>query len=357
MAGLEGVAELLIYGDIGDIRWFGEDYYDVSAKSIAEELKALGELSEISVRINSPGGSVFSAQAIYSLLKSHSARVTVHVDGMAASAASLVAMAGDEIVMPDNAMMMIHSPMSYASGNPSELRKQAEILEKVQDSMMAAYSRSGQSVEDIKAMLEAETWMTAPEAVALGFADRTDEPLDIAASIAPLDLDPSRFKHPPVAFMAKAKEDGGDEKNEDHQKIKEDPEGKSGAKEDEEDFSMTPDELKAKNPELFEAIAKIGEERERARIQAIDGLGALGSLATEAKYEKPCSAEALAVKVLQAQASQGKSALSDMKKDASEIPDVEADASAASGDGDEEKEKSYVAGIRNGIAKAKRRRA
>ena len=356
MVGMAGGAELLIYGDIGDVRWFGENLYDVSAKSIAEELKALGDLSDISVRINSPGGSVFSAQAIYSLLKSHPARVTVHVDGMAASAASLVAMAGDEIIMPDNAMMMIHSPMSYASGNPSELRRQAEILEKVQASMMAAYSRSGQSAEDIKAMLEAETWMTAPEAVALGFADKTDEPLDIAASIAPLDLNPSRFKHPPAAFASITKAANREEDGEPKATTTGKPKAKdgAGAKENEEVFSMTPDELRANNPDLFEAIAKIGEQRERARIQAIDGLGPLGGVATEAKYEKPCSAEALAMKILQSQASQGKAALSDMKKDASEIPAVGPDASAASADAEEEKEKSFVASICDGMARRRR---
>lgn len=347
MAGVEGVAELLIYGDIGDMRFLGMEMCDVSSKGIAQELKALGDVSEISVRINSPGGSVFSAQAIYSLLKTHSAKVKVYVDGMAASAASLIAMAGDEIVMPSNAMMMIHSPMTYVGGNPVELRKQAEILEKVQESMLAAYARSGQSLEAIKSMLEAETWMTANEAVELGFADQLDTPLDIAASIGSLNLDPSRFKRPPEIVASITASD----KKTPNDAPEPLPDGSEQAqdKNDEEDFPMTPDELKAKRPDLFEAVSKIGEERERARIQAIEGLGPLGALAAEAKYDKPCSPEELAVRVIQASSEKGQAFLAGLRSDAAGMPDVNSSAQPSGENNEEEEKKTVMASILEGI--------
>jgi len=360
-----GGAEILIYGEIGDLRFFGEDAYDVSAKRIAEELKGLGEVSEISVRINSPGGSVWSAQAIYSLLKGHSAKVTVHVDGIAASAASLIAMVGDEIIMPENTMMMIHSPMIYGAGNARDLRKLADRLDKSQQSMIAAYSRSGQPEDKIKEMLEAETWLTAAEAIDLGFADRTEEALEIAASMdsgmvvlaggcgGPLKLDPSRYRHLPEAFLPAA-EQGKPVKPE---------ESKTPAPEGQEKKTevarMTLEELKAKDPALYEEVMKAGAEGERERIRAIDGLGAVasGKLAMEAKYDNPCSAETLAMKIVQAQAAQGKKTLADIRDDAGDIPDVDVDSSAAAARGSEadarEKEQA-VASMSEGMKRRAR---
>lgn len=125
-------AELLVYGEISE--YWGE----VDSKSFAEKLKSVTS-KNINVRINSPGGEVFAAQAIYSMLKRHSASVTVFIDGIAASAATIIAMAGDRVVMPENAMMMIHNPLTWMYGNANEMRETAELLDKVRETLLAVY--------------------------------------------------------------------------------------------------------------------------------------------------------------------------------------------------------------------------
>src|SRR5690606_6275695 len=124
----EKVGELLLYGPISDFSWWGDE---VTPKQFKEELDALGDIGELRVYINSPGGDVFAGQAILSMLKRHSARKVVYVDGLAASAASIVAMAGDTIRMPRNAMMMIHNAWTITAGNANDLREVADALDRV----------------------------------------------------------------------------------------------------------------------------------------------------------------------------------------------------------------------------------
>ncbi len=173
--------ELLIYGPIGDQTWFGDE---VSPKQFREDLQALGDIEELRVYINSPGGDFFAGNAIYSILKRHNALKVVYVDGLAASAASLVAMAGDLIIMPSNALMMIHNPWAVVTGDANVLRKVADDLDLIRESMIAVYSgRTKQSRDKIISMLDAETWMTAKEAVDLGFADEIEEAKKVAALV------------------------------------------------------------------------------------------------------------------------------------------------------------------------------
>lgn len=128
-------AEILLYGVIGD-----DGYWDeVTSKEFAEQLKEVEDAETISVRINSPGGDVFAGQAIYSMLKRCKAQIVVYIDGLAASIASLVAMAGDKIIMPKNSMMMIHKPWTISAGNANDMRQRADTLDKVEESMLAAY--------------------------------------------------------------------------------------------------------------------------------------------------------------------------------------------------------------------------
>ena len=324
-------AELLLYGDIGDFRWLGEDLYDVSAKRIAEELKNLGPRSEIAVRINSPGGDVSTAQAICSMLQRHDAKITVYVDGIAASAASMVAMAGDEIIMPEHSMMMIHSPLVYLGRNcnAAEMRKFADVLDKTQDTMIALYKRSGQSEEEIRNLLEAETWLTAQEAVDLGFADKVEGSLEIAAKLEgntatlacgkrTLQFDASRYRNVPGFFVPAAK---SELKEEPRVPEEEDP-GESKEKEEETIVDLA--ELKAKHPEIFKAAAEEGAQGERERIKAIEDLGAVasGDLGKAAKFENPCSPEIFAVRVLERQKQQGATARGNLMEDAGELPDI-----------------------------------
>jgi ATP-dependent Clp protease, protease subunit len=176
--------ELLLYGPIGSDDGLGWLFDDMTPKQFHEELTGLGDVEQIRVMINSPGGDVFAGQAIHSMLTRHPAAVTVFVDGLAASIASIVAMAGDTVVMPRNAMMMVHNPWSVEVGDARAFRKMADTLDGVRDSMIAAYeSKTGKPRAEILALLNAETWMTAEQAVEMGFADEVEEKKKVAASL------------------------------------------------------------------------------------------------------------------------------------------------------------------------------
>ena len=171
--------EILIFGPIVESAWWDDEK---SPKMFYDELQALGDITDLHVHINSYGGHVSAGSAIYSLLKQHPAKVTVHVDGFALSAASLIAMAGDEVIMPGNAMMMIHNPWGLSMGDAGALRKEADVLDKMRESMVAAYhAKTGIGRDELIEMLDAETWFTAEEAVEKGFADTIEDPLMAAA--------------------------------------------------------------------------------------------------------------------------------------------------------------------------------
>jgi ATP-dependent Clp protease protease subunit len=190
------VAEVFIYDEIGR-NWFGEG---IAAEQFIKDLKAL-ELQpgdELNVRINSPGGNVFEGVAIHNYLRTLKSQVTVIVDGIAASIASVVAMAGDRIEMPQNAMMFIHNPWMFAVGDAQAMRKAADDLDQIRESMASSYLRRIDKKVDraaLYAMLDAETWLNADEAVAKGFADEVSEPVR-AAALGQFDLAKYGFKVP-----------------------------------------------------------------------------------------------------------------------------------------------------------------
>ena len=184
-------AEVLIYGNIGD-RW-NED--GVVASELVRDLSAL-QADTINLRINSYGGSVPDGLAIYNALRRHKAAVNVFVDGVAISCASYIAMAGDTITMAKNAQMMIHGPWTIAAGNASDMREQADILDRYAKAMASAYAdKSGKTYEDALALLTdgKDHWFLADEAKAEGFADEVGEEVAVAASLAS-SFDLSRFK-------------------------------------------------------------------------------------------------------------------------------------------------------------------
>ena len=182
--------EIYLYGPIGASFWSD----GIGAKQFADDLKALGNVSSIDVRINSEGGDVFDGRAIYNQLSQHKATKTVYVDGLAASIASLIAMAGDEIIMGDGAFMMIHQPWGVAVGNAPEMRRTADLLDSVNGTMIDTYAaRTKQSRDEVSAWLAAETWMPAQDAVEKGFADKIVEGAKVAASI----VRPEAFKNLP----------------------------------------------------------------------------------------------------------------------------------------------------------------
>jgi ATP-dependent Clp protease, proteolytic subunit ClpP len=167
-------AELLLYGAISDRSWSSDD---VTPRLFAEDLRALGGKS-LTVRINSPGGDVFAAQSIYNQLRTYGGRVTVRIDGLAASAATIVACAGDTVIMPTNALYMIHNPATVTVGDAAEMRTAADVLDTVRETIVNVYQkRTGDQLtaEELTAMMDDETWMTAQEALAYGFVDQIDE--------------------------------------------------------------------------------------------------------------------------------------------------------------------------------------
>lgn len=137
----------------------------------------------IQLEISSPGGDVFAGLAIYNMLKASGKTITTKVLGVAASAASLIAMAGDKITMPKNAFMMVHNPWGVSIGNADEMRETADVLDKIGNSLLGIYvSRTGQSEDDVAAMLAKDTWMTADEALASGFTDEVTEEVHVSAA-------------------------------------------------------------------------------------------------------------------------------------------------------------------------------
>lgn len=163
----DGSLSLYIYDEIGP-SWAGM----IDGKLVSDAMKDATESTPVNVFINSPGGSVFEGIAIYNLLARHKGDVTVHIDGAAFSAASLIAMAGDTIKMAENAMMMIHNPWAIGIGNASEMRSLAALLDKIGGSLATSYvARTGKSTDEIVKMLNDETWFDAKEAVEQKFAD------------------------------------------------------------------------------------------------------------------------------------------------------------------------------------------
>ena len=183
-------ADVHLYGDIGE----GMFSDGVGAKEFNDDLKALGSIDQINLHVNSPGGSVFEGIAIYNMLRSHQAKVTCYVDGLAASIASVICMAGDKIVMPENAMMMIHDPWSMAIGNAEEMRKTADVMDKIKESLVMAYMGKCNLPEDeVRQMMSDETWMNGNDAAEMGFCDECTKPMKMAASV----FDLSRYKKAP----------------------------------------------------------------------------------------------------------------------------------------------------------------
>ena len=195
-AAANDVGELYIYGDIASHKW---DDTDVTVKDFAEDLKALGDLKILNIYLNSLGGSVFQGQAIYSILKRHSAHKNVYIDGIAASIASVIAMAGDTISMPKNSMVMIHNPWTFVMGNSADLRKEADALDKIRESMIVAYMDKIQdktSEEQLVELLDAETWLSAQDCFDRGFCDEILDAKEIAASCLDSEM-LSNYKNTP----------------------------------------------------------------------------------------------------------------------------------------------------------------
>lgn len=197
--------EIYIYSEISSTQFWGDE---VTAQTFKADLDELGDVSTLNIYINSPGGSVFEGNSIYNIIKRHIAHVNVYVDGLAASIASVIAMSGDAIFMPANAMMMIHNPWTLAQGNADELRKQADDMDRIRESLIEAYlGKAGEKLDRDRliALLDAETWLTAQECFELGLCDSIEAPKQVAAKVDAKLF--ASYRNTPDALLNQTQED------------------------------------------------------------------------------------------------------------------------------------------------------
>ena len=213
----EEEAELVLYGEIANSSWYEDD---VTPKQFAEDLKALGG-KDLKLRINSPGGDVFAAQAIYNQLKSYTGNITACIDGLAASAATIITCAADKVVMPSNGIFMIHNPMCIVMGymDVPKLKKMTDRLTVVKQTIVNVYMKKCKNVSESKLnkLMDAETWMNADEALDYGFVDEVDADEQVnnflqggVAVVNNVSIDMTRFKQPEKLkdiLQSKPKED------------------------------------------------------------------------------------------------------------------------------------------------------
>lgn len=313
-------AQITIYGPIQDFSsFFSSTGY--SPDKLMRDLDELANAKELTIRINSGGGSAFAGFAIFELIRAHGAKVTTYIDGVAASAASIIAMAGDRIVMGTGAMMMVHNPWTRVEGEAKDLREAADVLDRVGESLINVYSaRTGKSRDELRDMLNKTTWMTAEEAVSFGFANEIDNKFAVSASIQgeQVVFNDQRFAFScfaevprlpvvaavPQAIQASDQQDG-------------EPVAYQ-AKEDEEVKDL--EELKAKYPDIYQAAVKDGQEQERTRLKALDAINAPGNseFIAKAKYEAPITAAEAALQILELQNARRKNHAAAAKSDSDE---------------------------------------
>jgi len=200
----DGIQMRLIDRDRGELRLYGDIGFPrggMTARDFDDQLKAMGRVSTINLRIHSEGGDVYDAVAMFSALRRHPARIEVDIDGVALSAATLVMMAADRIRIVQDGKIMVHSPWSFTSGTASELRQKADRLEAMQKTVVRMYAeRTRQSEDAITQIMERETWMDPPEAMRLGFIDEITGAQRIAAHV-----DRDRYRNAPADLLPPAK--------------------------------------------------------------------------------------------------------------------------------------------------------
>ena len=298
-------AEILLYDEISDLE--ADNWGLMNAKGLISKIKALGNVKNITLRINSVGGDVFEAQAMYSYLKSHPANVTVRVDGLAASAASVVAMAGNKVIMPSNALMMIHNPAGGVWGEAEDMRDTAEILDKIRDTIAGVYvARTGLDREKVIEMMDSETWMTATEAHELKFCDEVEENVAVVAlAVHGGTIFQSGFGFSRVDERLSAKMPANTVK------IVPAKAAESEKKEDKTEMDIkNAAELEKAYPDFAGEIRNTASEEgynrgvqaERERLKVLDSLNAPGreAIIAKAKYEDPKDARDIAIELLQA---------------------------------------------------------
>lgn len=300
-------ARLDLFGEIGGAFWAGFD-----ESTFAADMAELDDEQPLNIYINSGGGSVFAAMAIYNMIERHKGAVTITVAGLAASAATIITSAKNaRVIMPVGSMMMVHPVRIHAPGmTADELKQAAENLEKVQSAVKDIYiGKTGKPAADIDNLMNKESYLTAREAVDLGFADELDETQKVENTICDgfyningLKVCASLFDAAPAGFITP------------HETAKVEREVKK----------MNIETIKAEHPEIVEAIRKEGFDAgvmdERARIKAIEDIATAGhsDLVESAKFTNAISAEQLAVAILKAEKAKAAAGLMAVKADSEE---------------------------------------
>lgn len=303
--------ELVLYGDIRSEKpWWSEGNDGIYSRQFSNDLKGLGAVSELTVRVNSRGGDVSAATAIYTQLKSHAANITVIIDGMAASAATIIMMAGDTVKAPAAAQVMIHDPllMLYGMYNSEDMDKLKAILETSKNSIMNAYvNKTGRDRKELSDMMTQEKWMTAEEAKAEGFVDEIMFEEKVEASITndnrymvvnSVTHDMSQFTSRPNIGNKAATPPS----------FPVIPLIQNKSKERENALEIKNiDDLKKHYPDIYNEVVNAATTAERARMKAIDEISANISdeLVASARYENPMNAADLALAAMKADAGKG----------------------------------------------------
>lgn len=355
-------AELQIYGEIASEESWWSDV--ITPQQFKEDLNSLGDLDELVVRINSPGGDVFAASAIYTLLKDSAAQIIVKVDGFCASAATIIAMAGDEIQMSPAGMFMIHDPLSGLLGyyNAQDLREVANTLDKVKESIMNAYTmRTDKTQDEITSMMSDSTWLTADEALDEGFIDKImfqeeEEELDDEAVfdgkhliINKVSVDISKFKNLKSKIIKNKKNYVRDSDINSFFNTTNNPKPKIKEREDKKQMDIkTVDDLKKTYPDLVNEIQKSVKDEatkaERERLQAIDEISKNldDELVNKAKYTEPMNAEKLAFEAIKNDQNKGQQFLKDRKKEVVDSGTSEVDTANNDLKDEESEEKGFI---------------
>ena len=302
--------ELLLYGAISSQQSWWEDR--VTPGKFNEELAALGDVSEIIVRINSGGGDVFAANAIFTRLKDCSAKITVKIDGWAASAATIIAMAGDTIKIAKNGVFMIHDPAMtvWDTFTAEDFEKMAEELKVIKQSIVNTYAmKSGRDMQDIEQLMSVETWWTGEDAVSNGFCDEImfdDVSTAVENSshvvVNSVSLDVSSYKTLPRSLFNSPKNPGCFT-NTSAAKTQKKEEQNMATNES----ITTIEALTAEYPDLVAKIVSNAKEEERARIKDIKetAINGFEDIVEDAMFEHPVSAAEVALKIVNEQKKQG----------------------------------------------------
>lgn len=314
--------ELILYGDIASETWWGDE---VTPRQFTEELDALGAVPEIVVRINSGGGDVFAANAIYTRLKDNAAKITVKIDGWAASAATIVAMAGDVIEIPGNGVFMVHDPSMGLLGyfNEADLVKLTDEIKVIKQSIVNGYAlKTGKPADEIASIMAAETWYDGKQAVEAGFCDKlmfedAETTVENGAKIVvnSVSLDLNRYPNMTISLLNRltARTPGGFSNTITQNTPKRSEESMDGIKD-----IKTVDGLKAAFPDLTKQIEEAAVDAERKRIQDIEDVALAGfeTIVNDAKFKNPISAGDVAKAIVAEQKKQGGKYIQDRDDDA-----------------------------------------